>query len=112
MEFNNVEQAKKAIFEGHQLCEKAIKVGDVKTNNKIIRTQINPAYEYLENNDKIGSLIDFLNHDDDSLKLSIAIKLLPYYSEISVNVIENIIALNSELSWKAKIVLREFKKNK
>lgn len=111
MKFTNTEQAKNTILEGHKLCQKAMKVGDAKTNNNIIRNQINPAYEYLKKQGKMNELIEFLENDDVNFKMKIAKRLLPYYEEISTDILNRIIEMDIEgLGWKAEIIMREWNK--
>ncbi len=82
----------------------------LKKSDRIILNKINPAYEYLKKENKMSSLVEFLKNKD--LRQAIAVVLLPYYEGISVNVLEEIEKENiPHKSFKASIVLREWKKN-
>lgn len=65
MKFKSIEEAKKACLEGHKIVKKASEQGDVKTNNRIIKNQINPAFDYLKEHDALKVLIRFLEQDND-----------------------------------------------
>ncbi len=110
MNFKNLEEAKDTIYEGHKKCHDAMEVGDVKTNNQIISKKVNPAFEYLKNNNGLRLLIEFLKHDDVGLRLATARSLLPYYEDISIDVLNDIIKKEiPKKSWKAEIILKEWK---
>ncbi|MEW7279741.1 hypothetical protein ABW636_14200 [Aquimarina sp. 2201CG1-2-11] len=112
MNFKNVNDAKSVILEGYKMCEKAMKVGDVKTNNQIVKNKITPAYEYLKEKGALDSLIPLLKDDDIGIRQKIAVALLPHYSDICINVLKDIVSMNDpKRSWKAKIVIREWEKN-
>ncbi len=110
MNFKNIDEAKNVYLEGNKIARKANIQGDVKTNNKIVKNQINPAFEYLKEQNALKVLIPFLEQDDDiDLKQSTAIILLPYYEEIAVNVLEDISNRNISNSFISKMVLEQWK---
>jgi hypothetical protein len=111
MKFDNIEEAKKAYLKGHEIVKKASKHGDVKTNNRVIKNQVTPAFEYLKEHNALKVLIESLEQDDDiDLKQSIAVAFLPYYEEIAINALENIIKKDIPNSFTAKMVLKQWKK--
>jgi hypothetical protein len=111
MKFKNIEEAKNAYIEGLKTAQKAIEQGDSKTNNKIIRNQVTPAFDYLKNQNKLSILTPFLEQDDIGIKQPIAVALLPFYEDISVNALEDIIKKEIPFrSFLAEMVLKKWRK--
>lgn len=110
--FKTVEAAKKTILDGHFECKKAMEIGDFKTNNRIILKRINPAFEYIKENDGLSSLIDFLTHDEIDLRISTARSLLPYYEEIAKHALNDIVEKQiPHKNYIARIILDEWNTN-
>jgi len=110
MKFNSIEEAKMTILNGHFMCEKAMKVGDFKTNNRIVLKEVNPAFEYLKSNDSMSSLAEFLEHEDIDFRILIARELLPYYEDIATLVLQEVEKTNAaRKGYMAKIILDQWR---
>jgi hypothetical protein len=111
MKFKNLEEAKNAYLNGNKLAKKASKQANFKSNNKVIRNQVIPAFNYLKSQNELKILIPYLEQNDDTeLKQLIAVALLPYYEDIAVKVLEDIFNSNVSSSFIAGMVLEQWKK--
>lgn len=110
MNFENIKNAKNAYIEGHKIARKASIQGDFKTNNKVIKNQINPAFEYLKDQNELKILIELLEQDEDmDLKQAVAVALLPYYEDIAIDTLEDISNRKISNSFTAGIILKQWK---
>ncbi len=111
MKIVSVENAILNYLEGCKKAKEASEQFDFKTNDIIIKNQINPAFEYLKEKNKLDSLIQFLRQDKDiDLKQSTAVALLPYFEKDAVEALEKIIGLNiANNSFTAKMVLEQWR---
>ncbi len=111
MKFKDIKQAKKAYLDGHKISRKALLQGDSKTNNNIVRNQMNPAFEYIKNKGELKILIELLEQNENiDLKQAIAVALLPHYEDIAINALEHISNMDISNSFTASMVLKQWKK--
>ncbi|WBU90929.1 hypothetical protein [Cellulophaga omnivescoria] len=110
MNFTSPQEALIVIEEGHKKSKEAMKVGDFRTNNKIISQEMMPAFLYIEKNNLTKLLIPFLKNKDVDLSLIVSRRLLPYYEEIAINNLNDIIQKKIPHKWDvAETIIKEWK---
>ncbi|WP_298545376.1 hypothetical protein [uncultured Aquimarina sp.] len=111
MDFRNIKEAKEAIIEYIELYSECSKRGDYKGANKNVK-KILSTKDFIEENYGLETLKDLLDSDDDKILVWIAKFLLPIYEEISIAVLEKVIASNiPDSSFSAEMIMKEWRKN-